>query len=181
MSTNTQRTAKEIFFQYDCSLFHMHREGDLAEYRSHGVSKATEEAWREEFRAALLRHMEAGPEEGHLVSRFISTIDLAHSEPLLDTVAKAVGSIRARMDSFTKILSAEAFMEVLRKNQLAPPRRELLTKLALDLLRDAHNQPEQVARHYTELEYMKRLLRIDVLLKRIDKDINECEAGQITP
>lgn len=41
--------AKELFFHYNGSFFHMHREGDYYEYKKYNIDKETENKWIEEL------------------------------------------------------------------------------------------------------------------------------------
>jgi hypothetical protein len=142
MEESKPRSAKEIFMYYGGSFFFMHRQGDYAEYKSHGVSHEKEEVWREELRRTFLDELDQHHQDAHLVSKYSATISFPAQEQLLDALTERLTILQPVMDSFCKILCAEKFVEILAKQRLEDERRRKLVKLTRDLLNAAQEHPE---------------------------------------
>ncbi len=174
MVDKIKRTAKEIYFHYDCSFFHMIREGDYDEYKSHGISEEQEREWIEEFKKNLLDQLVSDPCDGHIASRYMSCVTKENQKSLLPLI-DMIDRKKAEMDTFSKILCAEAIINFNRHDGIKNKIKKKLMSLGVNLLQNALLNPRDIDIRYKKLQYLKNMLSEDDILTRASKALEKLQ------
>jgi len=172
MKNAPHRSPKEIYLHYGCSFFHMHREGDYDEYKSHGIPEAQESKWRDEHRIDLLGKLKSDPSSGHITSMYSSTIDMPREEELIVPLLLLLDELKEKMDSFSKLLNAEALIEVMKRTRRSSTVHTRSEKLIVSLLSSVMAEPERIDARYREIPYLTRTIGRDAIVERARKSLN---------
>ena len=147
----------------------MHREGDYEEYKAHGISETQEAEWRESYRKDLLNSLMKDPSDGNIAFGYCRTIDMRNEEQLIEPLLCAISEMHILMDSFSKLLNAEALFEAMSKTGIASTIRIRIKKL-IDLLVNAViSEPEKIDKRYHDKKYLKGVLERDIIIARARK------------
>ena len=154
---------------YGGSYFHMHREGDYEEYKSHRISKEQEKEWIEEYRSQMLTAFEQDPQNANSVLDYCATIKLPDEIQQIESIAKIVEKNKKMMDSFTKLLCAEQFVQFFEENHRLRKKMKSVVRLVERLLTDVINNPTFIASGYRKMGYLSDVLHKDVILDRVQR------------
>ncbi|QYR21938.1 hypothetical protein KZ483_02560 [Paenibacillus sp. sptzw28] len=106
------RRAQELFNYYHGSFVHMHREGNLEEYRSYGISKETEIEWFKELIRTYtvklsIRDWDAVNSLGLISSNY-------QDKSILENVVSFTQKHVMSSDSVVKLMYAESIIRILK-------------------------------------------------------------------
>ena len=79
------------------------------------------------------------------------------------------------MDSFSKMICAQAIRDFLKHEWLSQDRRDRLRLLGIDLLQCAIREPGNIDKRFLEMDHLKDKLSEDSILKRASEALADME------
>jgi hypothetical protein len=133
--------AKELFTQYVGSHFHMHREGDLEEYKKYTIAKETEMEWFREMIAKYTAQLSIRDWEA--VNRLDSISNMYQDSTLLKNVVAFAARNVLSSDSMVRVMYAEGITRIIRSSKKVIPQDAFhdACKVVVRLLEDVVSGP----------------------------------------
>jgi hypothetical protein len=175
MMNAKKRTAKEIYMRYGCSTSGRWREGDYDEYKSHGISEEQEREWRKEYLKDLLDRLESDPCNGGCWSSAYMHCATRREQESLDPLMDILDDKQSEMDSFSKMICAEAILDFLKNEWIRRDRRERLRSLGIDLLQSVIREPGNIDKRFREMDHLRDKLSEDRILRRASEVLADME------
>ena len=166
---------KEIYMRYGCSTSGRWREGDYDEYKSHGISEEQESEWRKEYLKALLDRLESDPCNGGCWTSAYMYCATRREQESLDPLMDTLENKKSEMDSFSKMICAEAILDFLKNEWIIRDRRERLKSLGIDLLQRVIREPGNIDKRFLEMNHLRDKLSEDRILKRASELLADFE------
>ena len=175
MSDDSILLAKEMFFKYGGSHFHMEREGEYKSYKSFDISKEQESLWIEELQKELLDKVKKDDVVGHNYNTLCSSIRQYKSLDMLKELVDFVKSRREASDTFSLLLMAEGelrIVEYFEKNNLGAHKNTAFARVtSLEILEYLLKRPVSVAAEYLNSSHLVDLSDNQYILNRIRDEL----------
>jgi hypothetical protein len=170
-----KRTAKEIYMRYGCSTCGRWRKEDYDEYKSHGISEEQESEWRKEYQKDLLYRLESDPCNGGCWTSAYMHCATRREQESLDPLTGTLEDKKGEMDSFSKMICAEAIIDFLKNEWIRRDRRERLRSLGIDLLHSVIREPGNIDKRFREMDHLRDKLSEDRILRRASEVLADME------
>jgi hypothetical protein len=141
--------AKELFFHYKGSLFHMDREGDYEEYSKYNIDEETEKIWKEELIQLRLKEYK---ETSNFKSLYVLTDNNRYD--LLDKIMET--EIKGTL--LNKIVIIELLTEFIYKNKIKINEYEIYKNKLIEYCNKIRE--EYISKEYLEYSIKERLNKI---------------------
>jgi len=157
--------AKELFFHYCGSLFHMSREGDYTEYKTYNISKEQELIWKNELVEKWVNQLSFKDTLAFL--RLVMIAENYHDYNVVKRLIRYVADNIDRGDSLIKLVYAEVLLNIVCPKELTKAKVGAVG----DLLRSVSDNPITVDSSWTKKGFSDKLPDEEYIINRLKKDL----------
>lgn len=175
MCVNCDFRAKELFFKYGGSHFHMEREGEYSKYRGYNISREQEYKWIKEYQGDLLERIK---NEKIVSGNFYSLCASIEEYGSLNSLKELVIVTKDKsevLDTFSLLLSTEAILRVVDSIKDDFRGKDILNfakDVSLDILKSLLIRPVTVAVSYFSTVSLIDLHNEQAILDRIKEELD---------
>lgn len=166
------KRARELYFRYGGSLFHMQREGDLEEYKSYKIETHLEKSWQLEYQKSLINNFDNSLLADSSFMRLCDSIRQCKDLKSATNLAAIIEQKMDRFDSFTALRIGEEIIKIRDALKLQGSQQAYLNSLAQELLSYARKPPLRIDESY-KATLSSDVLNMESIHSRISKRLNE--------
>jgi len=171
--------AKEIFFKYGGSYFHMERDGQLIKYKNYDIDIRTEKIWLREYQEEIIAQIQAGNSIDVYLTKLCSVIRQIKDDEYLEKVLNTLEENLKSADTFIKLRIAEELQEVIKffvTNKICDMKKiAKYKKMTIDIFRKIISQPVVISDSTRKNVAFEDTLREDNIRQRAEQKLKELE------
>lgn len=171
--------AKEIFFKYGGSYFHMERDGQLTKYKDFNVDESMESLWFKEYQEEIITQIQNGKSIDISLTRLCRVMRQTKDDEYLETLFTTLSTILKSADTFVRLRVAEELQEVINFfliNGIGDiDKLENYKSLTIDILRKVISQPIVISEATRKKIVFEDTLQEDSIKVRAEQKIREFE------